>query len=108
MWYYIVTGKKESPEELENGTGKREPSKEDKIMKNLKKTVSEIKSCPQGMGAYYEVFYNRATDELFTCFQVSLGHNSWTKFENPEIVKIGEFEKPVTMKELKQLVEEAR
>lgn len=42
-------------------------------MKNLKKTVSEIKTCPQGMGAYYEVFYNRATDELFTCFQVSLG-----------------------------------
>ena len=32
MWYYIVTGKKESPEELENGTGKREPSKEENIM----------------------------------------------------------------------------
>lgn len=28
-------------------------------MKNLKKTVSEIKACPQGVGAYYEVFYNR-------------------------------------------------
>ena len=27
MWYYIVTGKKESPGKLENGTGKREPSK---------------------------------------------------------------------------------
>ena len=77
-------------------------------MKNLKKTVSEIKTCPQGMGAYYEVFYNRETDELFACFQVSLGHNSWTKFEDPEIVKIGEFENPITMKELKQLVEEAR
>ena len=77
-------------------------------MKNLKKTVSEIKTCPQGMGAYYEVFYNRAADELFTRFQVSLGHNSWTKFEDPEIVKIGEFEKPVTMKELKQLAEYAK
>ena len=77
-------------------------------MKNLKKTVSEIKSCPQDVGAYYEVFYNRTEDKLFTCFQVSLGHNSWTKFEDPEIVKIGDFENPVTMKELKQLVEEAR
>ena len=77
-------------------------------MKNMKKTVSEIKTCPQCVGAYYEVFYNRKTDELFTCFQVSLGHNSWTKFEDPEIVKIGEFEKPVTMKGLKRLVEEAQ
>lgn len=77
-------------------------------MKYLKKTVSEIKSCPQGVGAYYEVFYNRETDKLFTVFQVSLGHNSWTKFENPEIVKIGEFEKPVTMAELKELVERVR
>ena len=32
MCYYIVTGKKESPGELENGTGKREPSKEENIM----------------------------------------------------------------------------
>ena len=77
-------------------------------MKNLKKVVSEIKACPQGVGAYYEVFYNRQNDELFTEFQVSLGHNSWTKFEDPEIVKIGEFEKPVTMKELKKRVEEAQ
>ena len=30
--YYIVTGKKESPGELKNGTGKRKPSKEEKIM----------------------------------------------------------------------------
>ena len=32
MCYYIVTGKKESPGELENGTGKREPSKEENIL----------------------------------------------------------------------------
>lgn len=79
-----------------------------KEIKGLQEAWKEIKTCPQGVGAYYEVFYNRRTDELFTEFQVSLGHNSWTKFENPEIVKIGEFEKPVTMKELKQLVEEVR
>lgn len=77
-------------------------------MKYLKKTVSEIKSCPQGVGAYYEVFYNRETDKLFTVFQVSLGHNSWTEFEGPEIIKIGEFANPITMKELKELAEEVR
>lgn len=77
-------------------------------MKNLKKTVSEIKTCPQGVGAYNEVFYDKKKDELFTNFQVSLGHNSWMVVDDPDVIKIGEFEQPITMKELKQLVEEAR
>lgn len=64
MCYYIVTGKKESPEELENGTGKRKPSKEEKIMKNLKKTVSEIKTCPKGVKVMKFVVRSETTEAL--------------------------------------------
>ena len=62
--YYIVTGKKESPEELENGTGKRKPSKEDKIMKNLKKTVNETKTCLKGVKVMMFVVRSETTEAL--------------------------------------------
>lgn len=76
-------------------------------MKYLKKTASEIKAMPQGIGCYYEVFYNRKEDKLFPVFQLDFAQRTWTKFEDdPEFVKIGDFEEPITMKELKELIEE--
>lgn len=62
--YYIVTGKKESPEELENGTGKRKPSKEEIIMKRLSYEKDEKPRHLKGVETMMFVVRSETTEAL--------------------------------------------
>ena len=72
----------------------------------IKNAVSEIKDCRSSVGMYYEVFYDKKEDEVFTKVQVDFGHTWNTVYENKYIVKIGNFDSYVSMAELKSLIEE--
>lgn len=74
--------------------------------KGLKKVVSEIKEISgNNRGFYYEVFYDKEKDMVFTEEHVSLGYNSWTEFDNKNIVRIGNFDEYISMRDLKHLIE---
>lgn len=46
---------------------------------------------------YDEIFYNRETGEIWTVFQVSMGRNSWTQYDDPKIVKVCNTSRHMTM-----------
>lgn len=74
--------------------------------KGLKKVVSKIKKISgNNHGFYYEVFYDKEKDMVFTEEHVSLGFNSWTKFDNKNIIRIGNFDYYISMNNLKELIE---
>ena len=74
--------------------------------KGLKNVVSEIKEISgNNRGFYYEVFYNKEKDTVFTEEHVSLGKNSWTKYDNKNIIRIGNFDYYISMNNLKELIE---
>ena len=75
--------------------------------KGIKKAVSEIKDCRQNCGMYYEVFYDTKEDEVFAKVQVDFGHTWNTEYQNPNIIKIGNFDSYVSMAELKSLIEKS-
>ena len=56
--------------------------------------------------AYDELFYNRTTGEVWTVFQYSIGHNSWTKYHDRSIIKIGETSEHMTMQEIADRIAE--
>ena len=49
---------------------------------------------------YDELFYNVKTGEVWTVFQCSLGWNSWTEYHDPNIVKICNTSRHMTMQEI--------
>lgn len=51
-------------------------------------------------GEYVELFYDRATGEVWTVYQVSLGQNTWTQYHDPDVIKIGNYSDPATMQDL--------
>lgn len=74
--------------------------------KGIKKVVSEIKNCRSSVGMYYEVFYDAGKDVVFSKIQVGFGHTWNTEYQDPNIIKIGNFDSHVSMAELKSLIEE--
>jgi hypothetical protein len=76
--------------------------------KGIKKAVSEIREIAfNTRGIYYEVFYDKAKDEVFTNIQVSLGKNWWSTYDDENIVKVGNFDTDITMAGLKERIQEA-
>lgn len=74
----------------------------------IKKTVSEIKSIAGfSHGEYMEVFYDKASGNVWTVLQASFGENSWTEYDDENIIKVGNFSKPITQKELAAEIEKA-
>ena len=89
---------------------RKEVAKEEKNMRKyhgIKNAVSEIKDCRQNCGMYYEVFYDLGEDKVFTKVQVDFGHTWNTEYQNPNIIKIGNFDSYVSMAELKFLIEKS-
>lgn len=82
-------------------------NKEMKI-KGLKKVAGESK-CLQGYysGRYLQLNYDRKTGEIWTDEHISLGQNSWTEYHDSNILVCGNICKPVTMQEIRQMVENA-
>lgn len=77
-------------------------------MAGLKKVSSETKGL-RGYysGEYCEVFYDISTGEVWSEYQYSLGQNTWTVYDNPDVIKVGNVSAPKTMQELADMVQDA-
>lgn len=51
-------------------------------------------------GEYVELFFDLATGEVWSKYQYSLGQNTWTVYDDDNVVKIGNFFDPATMQEI--------
>lgn len=49
---------------------------------------------------YVEIFYDRATGEVWTVFQCSLGQNMWSEYNDPDVIKICNTDMHMTMQEI--------
>ena len=58
-------------------------------------------------GHYLQVNYNRATGKAWYNEHFSLGQNSWTQYDDRNIINCGNISEPVTMAELRAKIEEA-
>lgn len=78
-------------------------------IKGLKKISGESKKLNGFYNPeYLQLNYNTATGEAWTDFHYSIGHNSWTKYDEPTIINCGTIHRPTTMKELAQMIEDAQ
>lgn len=68
-------------------------------MTGLRKASGETRSYPDS-GSYDEIFYDRKTGEIWTRYQCSLGQNSWTQYDSPDIVKVCNTDRHMTMQEI--------
>ena len=74
-------------------------------MTGLKATSGETKGlCGYYSGSYIEIFYDRSTGEVWGNYQVSLGQNTWTRYDDPNVVKICNVSEPHTMQQIADLV----
>ena len=51
-------------------------------------------------GRYVEIFYDRSTGEVWGNFQHSLGHNSWTVYHDPDVIKVCTTSSHMTMQQI--------
>ena len=58
-------------------------------------------------GGYTEVFYDRATGEIWTVDQISIGMNTWTQYDDPDVIKVCSTTTHKTMQQLADLVYQA-
>ena len=66
----------------------------------LKKTSGYTEDYGSYSGRYVEIFYDRSTGEVWGNFHCSLGHNSWTEYHDPDVVKICNTSRHMTMQEI--------
>ena len=66
----------------------------------LRKASGNTENYGYYSGLYQEIFYDKATGEVWTIMQISLGQNSWTVYHDPEVVKICNASNHMTMQEI--------
>lgn len=76
-------------------------------MTGIKAASGETRNYGSYSARYVEIFYNRSTGEIWTVFQCSLGHNSWTVYHDQDIIKICETSSHMTMQEIADAVYDA-
>ena len=57
-------------------------------------------------GLYDELFYDRATGEMWTIRQTSLGQKTWTEYHDGNVIKIGNLDKRMSMQEIADMIAE--
>ncbi len=75
-------------------------------IKGLKKIAGESKGL-EGYysGHYLQINYDRKTGEAWTDYHVSFGQNSWTEYNDSSIITCGNISEPMTMKEIRAMIE---
>lgn len=73
-------------------------------IKGLKAACGRTINWWPGSGGYTEVFFDRATGEIWTVDQVSLGMNTWTQYDDPDVIKVCNATTHLTMQQLADLV----
>lgn len=76
-------------------------------IKGLKKASGNTMNYGSYSDKYDEVFYDRKTGEVWTVFQCSLGHNSWTVYHDPNVIKVCNASRHMTMQALADAIHEA-
>lgn len=74
------------------------------MTKGIKKVCSESKSLGRNDGCYLQLNYDLKKHKVFTDFHCSLGHNSWTRYEDENIIFIANIDSPMSMKDIEDLV----
>lgn len=69
-------------------------------IKGLKKVSGETENYGEYSSMYAEIFYDRATGEVWTVHQCSIGHNTWTEYHDENVIKIGDTSSHMTMQEI--------
>ena len=75
-------------------------------IKGLRKASGSTEDYGFYSGRYNEVFFNRLTGEVWTVFQFSLGQNSWTEYDDPNVIRICNATRHLTMQELADMIAE--
>lgn len=71
--------------------------------------LRSVCSLTKGLRGYYsdqyvELFYDRATGEVWGNFQVSLGHNWYTVYDNADVIKCGNLCDSMTMQQIADVI----
>lgn len=71
-------------------------------LKDLRETAWATTNYPNGgySPEYDEVFYDCESGEVWSIYQYSIGHNSYTRYHDPAIIKIGNYTHHVTQQQL--------
>ena len=74
----------------------------------LKKIAGETKSL-QGhySSLYLQLNYDTSDGHAWTDQHCSLGHNSWSRYNDENIINCGVISSPMTMKEIADMIERA-
>lgn len=69
-------------------------------IEGIKRASGNTVNYPSNMGLYTEIFYDKSTGEVWTVDQVSFSHQTWTEYNDPDVIKICETEKHLSMQEI--------
>lgn len=77
-------------------------------IKGLKKIAGESKKLTGFYSPeYLQLNYNTNTGEAWTDYYYSIGHNSWTEYNEPDIITCGIITEPKTQKEISGMIHDA-
>ena len=73
----------------------------------LQEAIAEMPTHDRHNGLYIEVSYDLDNDEVLAEVYVDFGMWSHTRYENPRIIRIGNFARRVSAARLKEYIDEA-
>ena len=73
----------------------------------LQEAIEEMPTHDQRNGFYVEIHYDLDTDEVYATPHVDFGMWSRTVYDDPRIVRIGNFARRVSAAKLKERIDEA-
>lgn len=73
-------------------------------IKGLKKASGNTENYGYYSGKYDEVFYDRKTGEVWTVSRYSLGQNTWTVYDDPNVIKVCNASNHMTMQEIADMI----
>ena len=70
-------------------------------MKGLKKIAGESKNLDDYYsGKYLQISYDTETGDVLSDYHYSLGHNSWSSYDDSGIITVGNISEPISMQQL--------
>lgn len=72
----------------------------------LQEAINEMPTHDRHNGLYVEVCYDLDNDEVLTEVYVDFGMWSHTRYENPRIIRVGNFVRRVSAVKLKEYIDE--
>lgn len=77
------------------------------VIKGIKSVAGESKKQNYRSGCYLQLNYDKKTGKVWANEHCSFGQNSWTAYEEENIVVCGNITRPMTMEEIKEMVKDA-